>query len=205
MRKIYISSLEKTRKYLYISSLSSFLSKDKKVLIINMENSRDLEIKFGLEDFIIYDHLDYFKGVCDIEQSLQEINENLFLMPSAFKRDKYEMVKEDFENIDKIDGFDYIILNSENINNEIECMDIIVDYIDEDIKREYFYINNRNIETKINSKKFNILQEKGIGVLGDLEIDKDMNPDILNNIWKVYIGEEIFTVDKNLFERIFRK
>lgn len=205
MRKIYISSLEKTRKYLYISSLSSFLSKDSKVLIINMENSRNLEIEFELEDFIIYDNLDYFKGVCDLDQSLQEINENLFLMPSAFKTDKYEMKKDDFQNIDKIESFDYIILNGEEINEDIDNMDIILDYIDENLNREYFYINNRNTQGKVNSKKFNGLLERNIKVIADFKLEENMDSKEINNIWKVYTGEDTFTVEKNLFERIFNK
>ncbi len=204
MKKIYISSLDKTRKHLYISSLSSFLSKDGKVLIINMDNNRDLEIEFEIEDFIIYDNLDYFKGICDLEQSIQEVDENIFLMPSAFKTDKYVMDNKDFKSIDKIEGFDYIILNGEDVDKYIEDMDIILDYIDE--KSEgYFYINNRNMEKKVNSKKYNTLQDKNIRIIGDLEIDNDMNSHILNNIWKIYVGEDVFTVEKNIFERIFNK
>ena len=89
MEIIYISSLDETRKNLYISSLSSFLSKDYKVLIINFGNNRNLEIKFGIEDYIIYDNLDYFSGNCDFNQGIIELNDNLYIMPSAYKNNKY--------------------------------------------------------------------------------------------------------------------
>ncbi|MDL2310839.1 cell division inhibitor, partial [Peptostreptococcaceae bacterium OttesenSCG-928-C18] len=72
MKIVYISSEERARKNLYIMSLSSFLAKDEKVLIINMDSDRELEILFEVEDYIIYDNLDYFSKISDLEQSITE-------------------------------------------------------------------------------------------------------------------------------------
>ncbi|HHX71255.1 MAG: hypothetical protein WAO56_09900 [Miniphocaeibacter sp.] len=203
MKKIYISSEDKTRKYLYISSLSSFLSKDKKVLIINMEGNRDLEIYFGIEDYIIYDYLDYFSGICDLDQSILELNDNLMIMPSAYKRDKYIMENEDFSKIDNILEFDYIIINSnEEILKNIKETDIIADYVFKVDNGNKYFINNLSINKRINSKIKKSLDNENYIILGETEIDSNTKDESLNGIWKVYLGQEKYEVQKSFFERL---
>lgn len=203
MRKIYISSEDKTRKYLYISSLSSFLSKDKKVLIINMEGNRDLEIYFEIEDYIIYDYLDYFSGICDLDQSTLELNDNLMIMPSAYKRDKYIMENEDFSKIDNILEFDYIIINSnEGILKNIKEIDIIADYVFKVDNGNKYFINNLSINKRINSKIKKSLDNESYTILGEGEIDSNTKDESLNGFWKVYLGKEKYEVQKSFFERL---
>lgn len=206
MKKIYISSEDKTRKYLYISSLSSFLSKDNKVLIINMENNRDLEIYFKIEDYIIYDYLDYFSGICDLDQGTLDLNDNLMIMPSAYRSDKYIMTDEDFNKIDNILEFDYILINSNlKVLENFEEIDIITDYILEDNLKNKYFINNRSINKKINSKRKKTLDKENYIIIGEVEIDSNTKGEFLNEIWKVYLGQSKYEVQKNFLERLLGK
>lgn len=204
MKKIFISSEDKARKHLYISSLSSFLSKDNKVLIINMEEDRKLEIFYDIEDFIIYDYLDYFSNNCDLDQVVQEIDDNIDLIPSAYKLDKYELIKEDYKKIDFLMEYDYIILSGEfkNIEN-LEDIDLITDYIPQEEYERIFYINNRIENKKINKRKKEQLDENKINIIGDILLEEEIEEESLNKIWNIYLGNEEFSLERNLIERIF--
>ncbi|QQK07154.1 hypothetical protein [Miniphocaeibacter halophilus] len=206
MKKIYISSEDKTRKYLYISSLSSFLSKDKRVLIINMENNRGLEIYFKIEDYIIYDYLDYFSGICDLDQATLELKDSLMIMSSAYKPDKYTMTDEDFNKIDNILEFDYILINSDlKVLDSLKDVDIITDYILENNFKNKYFINNIAINKKINSKAKKSLDEENYKIIGEIKIDSNTKEEFLNEIWKVYLGQGKYEIQKSFFERLLGK
>ena len=204
MEIIYISSLDETRKNLYISSLSSFLSKDYKVLIINFGNNRNLEIKFGIEDYIIYDNLDYFSGNCDFNQGIIELNDNLYIMPSAYKNNKYYLQDKDYYRIKDMEEYDFIILNGyENILKYFTEIANISDNLLE--SRMNYYINNTNISKKLNYKILKQIEDKGVSILGEVDITSIRNEEELNNIWEVYTGSKKYIYEKTIIERIFTK
>lgn len=204
MKGIFISSEDKARKHLYISSLSSFLSKDKKVLIINMEENRELEIFYDIEDFIIYDYLDFFSGNCELDQVIQEIDDNIDLIPSAFKLDKYRLNKKDYKKIYNLKEYDYLIINGDiSILENFEEIDCIMDYLPEEELENIHYINNRSSNKKINRKKKEFFEEEKINIIGDMEIDDEIDLEDLYPTWNIYLGEEEFILDRNIFERIF--
>ena len=203
MKIIYISSEDKTRKNLYIASLSSFLSKDNEVLIINMEKDRELEMLFEVEDYIIYDNLDYFSEVSDLEQSVTEIEDNLDILPSAFKLEKYEMQEEDYKKITLIENYDYIIVNTEVENIKyIENIEVITDELLEYKQDKMYFINNRLSRNKINRKRKEIFEKEGYTIIGDMLINESTSKDSLDNLWGNYIGISEYKMDRNIIERI---
>ncbi|WP_100065086.1 hypothetical protein [Miniphocaeibacter massiliensis] len=204
MKIVCISSEDKTRKNLYISSLSSFLSKDAKVLVVNMDDNRDLEILFEVENYIIYDNLDYFSQICNLEQGKTEVNDNLDILPSAFKKDKYTLKDEDYKKLNNIKGYDYLILNMElrkiNLVDDVELISENIENI-ENIKK--YFINNRIVRSKINRRKKEEIEKEGYIVIADKLIDSNISNEDLYEIWEVYLGISEYKMDRNIIERIF--
>lgn len=97
------------KKALIIQGLSNLL--DKKVMILSLDHpTRKLEYSLGVEDYIVYDILDFFSGVCDLDKAVVEVNDKVKLLPASIKPEKHDPSLEDYKNLLKeIEDYDYVI------------------------------------------------------------------------------------------------
>ena len=72
MKTVLVNS-QLQKKALLIQSLCNLL--DGKILIVNSENSRQIEYALGVEDYCVYDTLDVLSQVVDYKKSMIKIKE----------------------------------------------------------------------------------------------------------------------------------
>ncbi|MDU5224676.1 MAG: cell division inhibitor [Finegoldia magna] len=117
MKTVLVNS-QLQKKALLIQSLCNLL--DGKILIVNSENSRQIEYALGVEDYCVYDTLDVLSQVVDYKKSMIKIKEDKYIIPSTIKPDKYSATIDDYQNLlDKLNEFDIVIF-TENIGIEFD-------------------------------------------------------------------------------------
>ena len=84
MKTVLVNS-QLQKKALLIQSLCNLL--DEKILIVNSENSRQIEYALGVEDYCVYDTLDVLSQVVDYKKSIIKIKEDKYIIPSTIKPD----------------------------------------------------------------------------------------------------------------------
>ena len=125
-------------------------------------------------------------------------------MPSAYKNNKYYLQDKDYYRIKDMEEYDFIILNGyENILKYFTEIANISDNLLE--SRMNYYINNTNISKKLNYKILKQIEDKGVSILGEVDITSIRNEEELNNIWEVYTGSKKYIYEKTIIERIFTK
>ena len=80
MKTVLVNS-QLQKKALLIQSLCNLL--DGKILIVNSENSRQIEYALGVEDYCVYDTLDVLSNVIDYKKSMVKITEDRYIIPSV--------------------------------------------------------------------------------------------------------------------------
>ncbi len=117
MKTVLVNS-QLQKKALLIQSLCNLL--DGKILIVNSENSRQIEYALGVEDYCVYDTLDVLSQVVDYKKSMIKIKEDKYIIPSTIKPEKYSATKVDYENLlDNLSEFDIVIF-TEDIGIEFD-------------------------------------------------------------------------------------
>lgn len=184
MEKILITGNRKSGKSLITSVIARQLPKDKKILIVDLNHeNRELEIAMQVEDFIVFDILDYLSDMTDFSQSVLEVNENIDIMASAYREDKYMAKAEDYEKLIKdIENaeYDYILIES-NLDKLKDLKNIVntLIYIDngsanynlsmfDEIEGDKFYIFNETEREKIPSFERKDIESKNFKLIGKI-------------------------------------
>lgn len=184
MEKILITGNRKSGKSLMTSVIARQLPKDKKILIVDLNHeNRELEIAMQVEDFVVFDILDYLSEMTDFSQSVLEVNENIDIMASAYREDKYMASTEDYEklikDIEKAE-YDYILIEG-NLDKLKDLKNIVntLIYIDngsanynlsmfDEIEGDKFYIFNETEREKIPSFERKDIESKNFKLIGKI-------------------------------------
>lgn len=202
MKTVLVNS-QLQKKALLIQSLCNLL--DGKILIVNSENSRQIEYALGVEDYCVYDTLDVLSNVIDYKKSMVKITEDRYIIPSTIKPEKYSASKVDYENLlDNLSEFDIVIFTEdigiefdEEImwgNEEKSHAKKLYQITDSSSKRksDYKYIGKleftKEYENKINSYSENV-DEKLTEIIQNYKQDKEAKIGFLDRIfkrWNIY-------------------
>lgn len=159
----------------------------RKIIVSLIQNSRKLESILDVSDFIIYDNSDIMVKIISSEDAVIEVDENLDLIPSSYKKktDKFDY---NILSIDFIDDYDFaFILFDENIEYINKPKTIIVKEDASNISEKNQYILLK--KEKINYEKYNI-----VGYLQTQHL-QELKDNIQNN-------KKIEKVNKSFFEKI---
>ena len=90
--------------------------KNKRVLLVDADiGLRDLDLLLGMENYVIYNLVDYVEGKCDLDQAVLKHKEyeNLFFLPTAQSKDKLAVTPDQMRALmEKIrDQYDYILVD----------------------------------------------------------------------------------------------
>ncbi|MDU7165185.1 cell division inhibitor [Finegoldia magna] len=197
MKTVLVNS-QLQKKALLIQSLCNLL--DGKILIVNSENSRQIEYALGVEDYCVYDTLDVLSQVVDYKKSMIKIKEDKYIIPSTIKPDKYSATIDDYQNLlDKLNEFDIVIF-TENIgiefdeeimwgNEEKSLATKLFQITDPSSKRksDYKYIGKleftNEYEKKINSYSEDV-DEKLTEIIQNYKQDKEAKIGFFDRIFK---------------------
>lgn len=202
MKTVLVNS-QLQKKALLIQSLCNLL--DGKILIVNSENSREIEYALGVEDYCVYDTLDVLSNVVDYKKSMVKIREDRYVIPSTIKPEKYSVSNEDYENLlDNLSEFDIVIFTEdigiefdEEImwgNEEKSHAKKLYQITDSSSKRksDYKYIGKleftKEYEKKINSYSENV-DEKLTEIIQNYKQDKEAKIGFFDRIfkrWNIY-------------------
>ena len=199
MKTVLVNS-QLQKKALLIQSLCNLL--DGKILIVNSENSRQIEYALGVEDYCVYDTLDVLSGVVDYKKSMVKITEDKYIIPSTIKPEKYSAANEDYKNLlDNLSGFDIVIFTEdigiefdEEImwgNEEKSHAKKLFQISDSSFKRksDYKYIGKleltKEYEKKINSYSENV-DEKLTEIIQNYKQDKEAKIGFFDRIFKIW-------------------
>ena len=197
MKTVLVNS-QLQKKALLIQSLCNLL--DGKILIVNSENSRQIEYALGVEDYCVYDTLDVLSNVIDYKKSMVKITEDRYIIPSTIKPEKYSASKVDYENLlDNLSEFDIVIFTEdigiefdEEImwgNEEKSHAKKLYQITDSSSKRksDYKYIGKleftKEYEKKINSYSENV-DEKLTEIIQNYKQDKEAKIGFFDRIFK---------------------
>ncbi|MFQ8775119.1 MAG: cell division inhibitor [Finegoldia magna] len=197
MKTVLVNS-QLQKKALLIQSLCNLL--DGKILIVNSENSREIEYALGVEDYCVYDTLDVLSNVVDYKKSMVKITEDRYVIPSTIKPEKYSASKVDYENLlDNLSEFDIVIFTEdigiefdEEImwgNEEKSHAKKLYQITDSSSKRksDYKYIGKleftKEYEKKINSYSENV-DEKLTEIIQNYKQDKEAKIGFFDRIFK---------------------
>lgn len=203
MKTVLVNS-QLQKKALLIQSLCNLL--DGKILIVNSENSREIEYALGVEDYCVYDTLDVLSQVVDYKKSMVKITEDRYVIPSTIKPEKYSASNEDYENLlDNLSEFDIVIFTEdigiefdEEImwgNEEKSHAKKLYQITDSSSKRksDYKYIGKleftKEYEKKINSYSENV-DEKLTEIIQNYKQDKEAKIGFFDRIfkrWNIYL------------------
>ncbi len=129
---------EKQGKTVFSLISAKELSKDKKVLLVDLSNSeKDSSYYLNVKDMVIYDVVDLIKDTCSLEQAVINIEKEDFkfdFLPAPRMKDKYKQL--DLGHLKKIfmesNGiYDYIVIDGTTVADDIktasyEIIDLVV-------------------------------------------------------------------------------
>lgn len=111
MKTVLVNS-KLQKKALLVQSLCNLL--DGKILIINSEQSRDIEYSLGVEDYCVYDTLDVLNKIVDYKKAMVKIKDDKYIIPATIKSDKYYPTKTDYEDLlNQVDEFDIVVFTED--------------------------------------------------------------------------------------------
>lgn len=149
----------------FIKELSNELSKDKSLLLLSFQRNKNENIEdlFDMAGMITYDICDYFLEIVGLDKIIRTYKENIDFAISPLVEDKYEIKKEDINQLfEKISNYDYLIiygLDSNLLEDKKEIRIINIDEIDDDISSDYFYIENDDKYFDIREKREQIINK----------------------------------------------
>lgn len=149
----------------FIKELSNELSKDKSLLLLSFKRNKNENIEdlFDMAGMITYDTCDYFLDIVGLDKIIRTYKENIDFAISPLVEDKYEIKKEDINQLfEKISNYDYLIiygLDPNLLENKKEIKIINVDELDSDISSDYFYIENDDKYFDIREKREQIINK----------------------------------------------
>lgn len=198
MKTVLVNS-QLQKKALLIQSLCNLL--DGKILIVNSENSRQIEYALGVEDYCVYDTLDVLSQVVDYKKSMIKIKEDKYIIPSTIKPDKYFATIDDYQNLlDKLNEFDIVIF-TENIGIEFD-EEIMWGNEEKSLAKKLFQISDSSSKRKSDYK-----------YIGKLEFTNEYEKKI--NSYSEDVDEKLTEIIQNykqdkeakigFFDRIFKR
>lgn len=192
------------KKALLVQSLCNLL--DGKILIINSEQSRDIEYALGVEDYCVYDTLDVLNKIVDYKKAMVKIKDDKYIIPATIKPDKYSPTKTDYEDLlNQVDEFDIVVFTEDikiDFDEEIMWGDgekslatKLYQITDSSTKRkqEYKFIGKleftKEYEKKINSYSEDV-DEKLKEIIDNYKQNKEAKIGLLDRIfnrWNTYL------------------
>ncbi len=129
---------EKQGKTVFSLITAKELSKEKKLLLVDLSNSeKDSSYYLNVKDMVIYDVVDLIKDTCSLEQAVIKIKEEEFefdFLPAPRMKDKYKQL--DLGHLKKIfmesnGNYDYIVIDGTTVADDIktasyEIVDLVV-------------------------------------------------------------------------------
>ena len=149
----------------FIKELSNELSKDKSLLLLSFKRNKkeNIEDLFDMAGMITYDICDYFLEIVGLDKIIRTYRENIDFAISPLVEDKYEIKKEDINQLfEKISNYDYLIiygLDPNLLENKKEIKILNVEELDSDISSDYFYIENDDKYFDIREKREQIINK----------------------------------------------
>ena len=203
MKTVLVNS-QLQKKALLVQSLCNVL--DEKILIINSDQSREIEYALGVEDYCVYDTLDVLSKIVDYKKAMVKIKDDKYIIPSTIKPDKYSPSSKDYQDlINQVDEFDIVIFTEDikiDFDEEIMWGDKgkslakkLYQITDSSTKRkqEYKFIGKleftKEYEKKINSYSEDV-DEKLNGIIDNYKQDKEAKVGLLDRIfnrWDTYL------------------
>lgn len=203
MKTVLVNS-QLQKKALLIQSLCNLL--DGKILIINSEQSRDIEYALGVEDYCVYDTLDVLNKIVDYKKAMVKIKDDKYIIPATIKSDKYSPTKTDYEDLlNQVDEFDIVVFTEDikiDFDEEIMWGDgrkslatKLYQITDSSTKRkqEYKFIGKleftKEYEKKINSYSEDV-DEKLKEIIDNYKQNKEAKIGLLDRIfnrWNTYL------------------
>lgn len=197
MKTVLVNS-QLQKKALLVQSLCNLL--DGRILIINSEQSRDIEYALGVEDYCVYDTLDVLSKIVDYKKAMVKIKDDKYIIPSTIKPDKYSPAMTDYEDlINQLDEFNIVIFTEDikiDFDEEIMWGDEgkslakkLYQITDSSTKRkqEYKFIGKleftKEYEKKINSYSEGV-DEKLKEIIDNYKQDKEAKIGLLDRIFK---------------------
>lgn len=148
--KIYlIDGRNEIGKTEFATLLAENLSKYKKTIIIgtNRSENNNIEDYYKQDGMITYDICDYFLDYIDLKTIINAANDKLDFIISPFIKEKYEIKKSDIDKLLSKLEYEYVVfdgLNPDLLDNKVTIKIIEQDEIQNNIKADYFFINNTN-------------------------------------------------------------
>ena len=203
MKTVLVNS-KLQKKALLVQSLCNLL--DGKILIINSEQSRDIEYALGVEDYCVYDTLDVLNKIVDYKKAMVKIKDDKYIIPATIKPDKYSPTKTDYEDLlNQVDEFDIVVFTEDikiDFDEEIMWGDgekslatKLYQITDSSTKRkqEYKFIGKleftKEYEKKINSYSEDV-DEKLKEIIDNYKQNKEAKIGLLDRIfnrWNTYL------------------
>lgn len=203
MKTVLVNS-QLQKKALLVQSLCNLL--DGKILIINSEQSRDIEYALGVEDYCVYDTLDVLNKIVDYKKAMVKIKDDKYIIPATIKPDKYSPTKTDYEDLlNQVDEFDIVVFTEDikiDFDEEIMWGDgekslatKLYQITDSSTKRkqEYKFIGKleftKEYEKKINSYSEDV-DEKLKEIIDNYKQNKEAKIGLLDRIfnrWNTYL------------------
>lgn len=95
----------------------------KRLIISLIQQSRELERSYEIEEYVIYDNSDVLSGIISLEDAIINIDDNIDILPSSYKKKKDTVDNEIFEN-EIYNDYDYVFFLLDqflnyDLNNEI--------------------------------------------------------------------------------------
>lgn len=88
----------------------------KKLIISLIQESRELESLYDIDEYIIYDNSDVLTGIISLEDAIINVEDNLDLLPSSYKKKVDFINHEIFEN-EIFKDYDYVFFLLDDIIN----------------------------------------------------------------------------------------
>jgi len=220
---------EKQGKTVFSLITAKELSKEKKLLLVDLSNSeKDSSYYLNVKDMVIYDVVDLIKDTCSLEQAVIKIKEEEFefdFLPAPRMKDKYKQL--DLGHLKKIfmesnGNYDYIVIDGTTVADDIktasyEIVDLVVmltynkvenikcifsslNIISSDVK-DIKVVINKTIEKE--ERKGNLLTKEEVEEILKVKVDGKIEflPK-LNSLEESFLNEHNFKEVNKVIEKI---
>lgn len=169
-----IEGKEKVGKTQFSTLLANKLSQNNKTLLIGVNRSKNSNIEdyYNKDGMITYDLCDYFLDYVDLKTIINEADNKLDFIISPFVENKYEIKKEDIENILANIDYDNVIfdgIDSKLLDQKTRIKIISEHEIKEYFDCDYFFINKvkSNFDQRIFKENITSKSGKYLGFVNE--------------------------------------
>lgn len=204
--KIYIvNGKERVGKTEFSTLLADRLTQDGKVLLVAVNRSKNNSIEdyYDQDGMISYDLCDYFLEYIDLDGVINKKDDKLSFIISPFVKDKYQIKKEDLENLISKVSYDYLIFDGLelDLDSPFERIQIIEkEDLEKNLDSDYYFLNKMEADFDQRLFKEELLNKKA-KYLGFVNLNGSFNRVIENLVNK----KEAQIENIGFFEKIMMK